>query len=94
MYMQLSAIILYYNDSLSLDRLPTVSASQALKKLASPQGQWVSTGLPQLDASLGGMSMGTLSPKLFSPVGGLAKGLITELYGPPGSGKTALAYVL
>ena len=74
-----------------LDRLPTVSASQALRKLASPQGRWISTGLPLLDASLRGLSLGVSGSENTTATGGLAKGSVTEIYGPPGSGKSALA---
>jgi len=57
-----------------LDRLPTVSASAALRKLADEGGLAVSTGLKGLDRILGG---------------GWKRGEVTEVWGPPGVGKTA-----
>jgi hypothetical protein len=72
-----------------LDRLPTISVSQALQKLNTPGAKWVSTGLPLLDKNLKGSSLNfaTQEPN----IGGFVKGQITEIYGPPASGKTALA---
>lgn len=66
-------------------RLPTVSASQALQSLNTRGSRAVSTGLTQLDkllapASLPGHHVG----------GGYARGKVTEVYGPPGAGKTSL----
>ncbi|RPA90082.1 P-loop containing nucleoside triphosphate hydrolase protein [Choiromyces venosus 120613-1] len=59
----------------SSHRLPTLSASQALLASQSTDSR-VSTGSEELDKAVGG---------------GLARGKITELCGPPGSGKTSLA---
>lgn len=67
----------------SSHRLPTVSASHALRALKIHDRSAVSTGLKQLDA--------LLQPRTGSPAqGGLIRGQVTEIYGPPGSGKTAL----
>ncbi|KAL9611557.1 MAG: hypothetical protein Q9167_003804 [Letrouitia subvulpina] len=70
-------------------RLPTVSASQALRNLTSAPKQVISTGLPSLDSALQGKDSG-LSAQGDSG-GGLTCGHITEIFGPPGSGKTAFA---
>ncbi len=55
-----------------LDRLATVTLSQALK---TPTVK-ISSDIDELDDALGG---------------GFSCGQITEIYGPPGSGKTSLA---
>jgi hypothetical protein len=73
------------------DRLPTVSASQALDDLGCDASTHVSTGLEGLDRSL-------LGPVAFDSQdavvkGGVQRGQVTEIWGPPGSGKTALGYV-
>lgn len=66
------------------DRLPTVSASQALQEIKIQAKKSISTGLKSLD-------------QLFVPqhaqqsslaCGGLPLGRLTEVYGPPGIGKT------
>ncbi|KAI9732635.1 MAG: hypothetical protein M1834_003971 [Cirrosporium novae-zelandiae] len=54
-------------------RLPTISASLALKNLALPSFKPLTTGLSKLDAALDG---------------GIPRGGVTEVYGPPGVGKT------
>lgn len=63
-----------------LDRLPTFSASQALEDLntAAPVLGPIRTGVPAVDDLFGS---------------GLELGKVTELWGPCGSGKTAVAYV-
>ncbi|MCJ1414968.1 hypothetical protein MMC32_001298 [Xylographa parallela] len=73
----------------SSHRLPTVSASEALRSLSTSCSSAVSTGLPQLDQILQGKDPQGLSEDLFT--GGLARGQITEVYGPPGVGKTTFA---
>ncbi|PHH68684.1 hypothetical protein CDD80_7344 [Ophiocordyceps camponoti-rufipedis] len=60
-------------------RLPTVAASQALDEL---QDQPLPTGLDRLDRALA-------APEVLR--GGFRRGQVTEIWGPPGSGKTALA---
>jgi RecA/RadA recombinase len=76
----------------SIDRMPTVSAAQALEELQAPSAtRWVSTGLAQLDATLlrsGEREDGGATSR--SGGGGLVRGQVTEIYGPPGVGKTAL----
>ncbi|MCJ1285282.1 hypothetical protein MMC26_004622 [Xylographa opegraphella] len=73
----------------SSHRLPTVSASEALKSLSASRGSAVSTGLPQLDQILQGKDVQELGQGTLP--GGLVRGQITEVYGPPGVGKTTLA---
>lgn len=61
----------------------TVSAAQALEELDSPANTLISTGLKDLDLTLQnqrGKENG---------VGGLLRGHVTEVFGPPGVGKTA-----
>ncbi|KAI9798794.1 MAG: hypothetical protein M1833_004625 [Piccolia ochrophora] len=80
-------------SSSSPHRLPTVSASQALQDRNLPRGRRLSTGLPSLDVSLmetGARTGGTVQA---SP-GGVLRGQLTEIYGPPGVGKTSLAMQL
>jgi predicted ATP-dependent serine protease len=56
------------------DRLPTISAAAALAGVSkNGRGNAVSTGLAGLDRALGG---------------GLRKGEVSEMWGPPGCGKT------
>ncbi|MCJ1485491.1 hypothetical protein MMC06_005665 [Schaereria dolodes] len=77
------------NYSSSSHRLPTVSASQALHDLDSPRYRTISTGLTPLDAALRGQHIASTSP--WTGNGGLSRGQVTEIYGPPGVGKTSLA---
>jgi RecA/RadA recombinase len=66
------------------DRLPTVSASQALDRLHARGSRAVSTGLAQLNRILSPASLPGRNIE-----GGLARGKVTEVYGPSGVGKTA-----
>ncbi|KAJ4294841.1 hypothetical protein N0V88_005077 [Collariella sp. IMI 366227] len=74
-------------DLPSTHRLPTVSAAQALQALEGNESNVISTGLATLDASLssGLDAAGT---------GGIQKGHVTEIWGPPGAGKTAFGIQL
>ncbi|KAJ4291791.1 hypothetical protein N0V90_009686 [Kalmusia sp. IMI 367209] len=69
----------------SSDRLPTVSASQTLQTLHAQGSRTVQTGLSQLDRHLA--PHGLLGRAV---VGGYMRGKVTEIFGPPGVGKTAL----
>ena len=71
------------------DRLPTHSASQALQNLKSTPYKPVSTSLRGLDAFLQvqGLSSGSTH---YSGTGGIPRGHVTEIYGPPGVGKTTM----
>lgn len=64
------------------DRLPTVSASQALQ-IDKCQRRGIPTNLPSLDAHL--------RPGSAPGSGGISRGQVTEVFGPPGVGKTAFA---
>ncbi|KAK3390232.1 hypothetical protein B0H63DRAFT_109383 [Podospora didyma] len=76
-------------DLPSTHRLPTVSAAQALNDFQGDQSNFVPTGLSSLDASLGaGLDTVVSSP------GGIQKGHVTEIWGPPGAGKTAFGGVV
>ncbi|KZM21028.1 uncharacterized protein EKO05_0011135 [Ascochyta rabiei] len=66
-------------------RLPTVSASQALQSLHARGARTVPTGLGQLDRLLAPRSLPGHDAR-----GGYARGKVTEVYGPPGVGKTSL----
>lgn len=68
------------------DRLPTISASQALQNAASRK-LGISTSLPNLDQAF-------RSSFAMSSSKGLPRGQLTEVYGPPGVGKTAFAMQL
>jgi RecA/RadA recombinase len=71
--------------------MPTVSAAKALQDLKTSYTRCISTGLVQLDAVLQNRE-----PILSEgePVnGGVTRGKVTEVYGPPGVGKTALGWV-
>lgn len=72
-------------DDKLLDRLPTVSAAEALEGLHGDSSPHLSTGLPDLDRALTGRT-----PAAPDEDGGLSKGQITEIWGPPGVGKTAV----
>lgn len=62
-----------------------MSAAQALEELEGNAANSIPTGLAALDASLKS-SLGE------SGLGGIQKGHVTEVWGPPGAGKTALGY--
>ncbi|KAI1767310.1 P-loop containing nucleoside triphosphate hydrolase protein [Hypoxylon sp. FL1150] len=79
-------------DLTSTHRLPTVSAAQALEDLGSDPRRFVSTSLAALDQCLNDV-IGDISNDLPRP-GGLQKGQVVEIWGPPGSGKTALGIQL
>ncbi|KAI9890294.1 MAG: hypothetical protein M1814_004329 [Vezdaea aestivalis] len=73
-------------------RLPTVSASLAISGPfeSSVANGPIQTGLPQLDLDLQDRITSILETDKIRP-GGLSRRQITEIFGPPGSGKTALA---
>ncbi len=71
-----------------LDRMPTVSAAQALLDLGSPAARSLSTGLRGLDCAL--QNQDALASDALLQYGGVSRGQVTEVYGPPGVGKTAL----
>ncbi|KAK4125959.1 P-loop containing nucleoside triphosphate hydrolase protein [Parathielavia appendiculata] len=73
-------------DLPSMHRLPTVSAAQALQELEGSDSNFIATGLPSLDAALGSALEDAAHPT------GVQKGHVTEIWGPPGVGKTAFGY--
>lgn len=74
------------------DRLPTVSAADALAKLKSSTTRCISTGLRDLDAILQNQNFESVNGD-DGLRGGVSRGRVTEIYGAPGVGKTALGYV-
>ncbi|KXH31996.1 hypothetical protein CSIM01_02548 [Colletotrichum simmondsii] len=70
------------------DRLPTVSAADALEELDGGVARYVSTGIERLDGAL--ISSSSLQTPDPTSGGGLQRGQVTEIWGPPGSGKTAV----
>ncbi|KAF6240862.1 hypothetical protein HO173_000654 [Letharia columbiana] len=76
-------------SSSSPHRLPTVSASQALQNISSTPRRPIPTGLKSLDAFLQGREHEDSSQTV--PPVGIPRGEVTEIYGPPGIGKTTLA---
>ena len=67
--------------------MPTVSAAKALEELESPANTLIPTGLTGLDRVLQNQH-GREDVE-----GGVLRGHVTEIYGPPGVGKTAFGYV-
>lgn len=72
------------------DRLPTVQASQALNELQDDSSHCLSTGLEELDKALFPSSYSE-SHSSSTTDGGIKRGQVTEIWGPPGTGKTALS---
>jgi RecA/RadA recombinase len=70
--------------------MPTVSAAQALQDLKSSPTRCISTGLNLLDSFL--QNREGVSSAAGALYGGVSRGKVTEIYGPPGVGKTALGY--
>ncbi|KAL8372095.1 hypothetical protein RB595_001746 [Gaeumannomyces hyphopodioides] len=87
-------------DLPSTHRLPTVSAAQAHADLSCDPSRFVSTGLDALDAQLSAApgdngddddDRGGHMSAAAGPVGGgVRRGIVTEIWGPPGVGKTSL----
>ena len=71
--------------------MPTVSASQAFLSDNKRDDTNISFGLPRLDALLSEQhaQVTVVTTTQYAPKG-IARGKITEIYGPPGAGKTAL----
>ncbi|KAF5689113.1 DNA repair rhp55 [Fusarium circinatum] len=78
-------------DSPGTHRLPTVSASQALDELDNSASTYVSTGIEDLDRSL---IANIAADSQDTTKGGVQRGQVTEIWGPPGAGKTALGLQL
>lgn len=71
--------------------MPTVSAAQALEDLKSSPTRCISTGLSLLDYALQNREPQLQDAEPF--YGGVSRGKVTEIYGPPGAGKTAIGFV-
>jgi hypothetical protein len=71
-----------------VDRLPTVAASQVLDELQDHTSSLISTGLDNLDQALSGSA--SVDAQDSTHQGGIKRGQVTEIWGPPGSGRTAL----
>ncbi|KAJ4164988.1 hypothetical protein LMH87_006638 [Akanthomyces muscarius] len=76
-------------DISNTHRLPTVSASQALAALEDEGSNCVSTGIKALDKFLVPFSVSSQMYGSGKPRG-IKRGQVTEIWGPPGSGRTAL----
>ncbi|KAK3187393.1 hypothetical protein K4F52_003738 [Lecanicillium sp. MT-2017a] len=89
---------LHGNDVASFDisqthRLPTVAASQVLDELQDDDTGYIPTGIDALDKQLlfdTSLSLTGGSERS----GGIQRGAVTEIWGPPGSGRTALGIQL
>jgi RecA/RadA recombinase len=68
--------------------MPTISAAQALQDLNDPAARCISTGLRELDGALSGRDVSTSGLLAEEWVGGVERGKVTEVFGPPGVGKT------
>ncbi|KZL73784.1 Rad55 protein [Colletotrichum tofieldiae] len=79
-------------DLPSTHRLPTVSAAEALEDLDGDVARGISTGLDRLDETL--VSSSYRQDSGSARGGGLQRGQVSEIWGPPGSGKTALGIQL
>ncbi|CAD6453391.1 7d6665dd-aa63-411c-8730-33229f84269d [Sclerotinia trifoliorum] len=77
-------------SSSSPHRMPTVSAAQALQELETSSTRCISTGLTGLDLALQNNDPLQVSTSADQSHGGISRGQLTEIYGPPGVGKTAL----
>ncbi|CCD33944.1 hypothetical protein BofuT4_P051340.1 [Botrytis cinerea T4] len=77
-------------SSSSPHRMPTVSAAQALQDLESSPTRCISTGLSLLDLALQNKDPLQVSTSVDHNHGGIPRGKVTEIYGPPGVGKTTL----
>ncbi|KAG4428584.1 hypothetical protein IFR05_015935, partial [Cadophora sp. M221] len=79
-------------SSSTAHRMPTVSAAQALRDLKTSPTRCISTGLSILDCMLQNREPEFSDAE--SLFGGVSRGKVTEIYGPPGVGKTALGMQL
>lgn len=81
-----------FDTSSSTHRLPTVPASQAWEDLKAGPATHISTGLDALDRALLGIDSADSQDAALQ--GGVKRGQVTEIWGPPGCGKTALGIQL
>jgi len=84
----------YHNFSTSpTHRLPTLNGAQALQDAVDTR-QPISTGLPALDYTLQELDDYEDDDQEFPVGSGVPRGSVTEIYGPPGCGKTTFAIQL
>ncbi|KAG6009583.1 hypothetical protein E4U21_001950 [Claviceps maximensis] len=76
----------------STHRLPTVQASQVLNNLQDGESLYISTGLDDLNQAL--LSSSDKQTANAFVQGGVKRGQITEIWGPPGTGRTSIAIQL
>jgi RecA/RadA recombinase len=76
-------------NSPSSDRLPTVAASQVLDDLKDDDSGYISTGIAALDKLLFADTQELFEARS-EKSGGVRRGVVTEIWGPPGSGRSAL----
>ncbi|KAL7789009.1 P-loop containing nucleoside triphosphate hydrolase protein [Trichoderma ceciliae] len=81
-----------FDTSSSTHRLPTVPASQAWEDLKAGPAAHISTGLEALDCALLGLDSADSQDAALQ--GGIKRGQVTEIWGPPGCGRTALGIQL
>lgn len=81
-----SLLFLSTTLKITIDRMPTKSAAQALQDLQNPVTQTICTGVRALDLAIVGRNVDDDS----DVPGGFKRGTVTEVYGPPGVGKTIL----
>ncbi|KAF7921476.1 uncharacterized protein EAE97_011265 [Botrytis byssoidea] len=77
-------------SSSSPHRMPTVSAAQALQDLESSPTRCIPTGLANLDLALQSKDPMQVSTSADQIPRGIPRGKVSEIYGPPGVGKTTL----
>ena len=78
------------SNCLAIDRLPTVSASQVLDGLESQTLDCVPSGVEPLDKLFS--NNGQASTEDSRSSAGVKRGQVTDVWGPPGTGKTAFGY--
>ncbi|TGO45196.1 hypothetical protein BOTNAR_0690g00040 [Botryotinia narcissicola] len=70
--------------------MPTVSVAQALQDLGSSPTRCIPTGVANLDLALQSKDPMQVSTSADQIHRGIPRGKVTEIYGPPGVGKTTL----
>lgn len=66
-----------------------MSAAQALEEISTDPRRFISTGIRALDKALVSVQNDDVDASS-SGLGGFQRGQVAEIWGPPGSGKTAL----
>ena len=68
--------------------MPTVSAAQAYGDLGEEGNRFIPTGLDDLDVGLALRSSQVVATDTDADAGCITKGHVSEIWGPPGVGKT------